>query len=168
MEKKIAIGILAFNVEKYIESVVEDLASLGLQFIIIDDASTDQTLKILKTLNKRYEIIIIKNERNIGAGLSTKKLIECAKKENYDMLLKVDGDRQFTGQDVKKIGEDAKIAIRSARRDQNEVVKKAEKSKEISEDESKKYQTEIQSKIDDYVKKVDVAISEKEKEVLSI
>jgi ribosome recycling factor len=76
--------------------------------------------------------------------------------------------RKEIAKDVKKIGEDAKIAIRSSRRDQNEVVKKAEKSKEISEDESKKYQIEIQNKIDDYVKKVDVAISEKEKEVLSI
>ena len=108
MEKKIAIGILAFNVEKYIESVVEDLASLGLQFIIIDDSSTDKTLKILMRLNKQYEIIIIKNEKNIGAGLSTKKLIERAKKENYDMLLKVDGDGQFTGQDVRKIVKIAK------------------------------------------------------------
>ena len=62
MKKKIAIGILAFNVEKYIESVVEDLASLGLQFIIIDDSSTDETLKILRRLNKQYEIIIIKNK----------------------------------------------------------------------------------------------------------
>lgn len=108
MEKKIAIGILAFNVEKYIENVVEDLASLGLQLIIIDDSSTDQTLKILKRLNKQYEIIIIKNEKNIGAGLSTKKLIERAKKENYDMLLKVDGDGQFMGRDVKKIVKIAK------------------------------------------------------------
>ena len=76
--------------------------------------------------------------------------------------------RKEIAKDVKKIGEDAKIAIRSARRDQNETVKKAEKAKEISEDESKKYQVEIQNRIDDYVKRVDKAISEKEKEVLSI
>jgi ribosome recycling factor len=76
--------------------------------------------------------------------------------------------RKEIAKDVKKIGEDAKIAMRSARRDQNEIVKKAEKAKEISEDESKKFQSEIQNKIDDYVKKVDKAISEKEKEVLSI
>tara|TARA_B100000925_G_C22009658_1_gene475596 strand:- start:1763 stop:2323 length:561 start_codon:yes stop_codon:yes gene_type:complete len=76
--------------------------------------------------------------------------------------------RKEIAKDVKKIGEDAKIAIRGVRRDQNEIVKKAEKSKEISEDESKKYQSEIQNKIDDYVKRVDKAISEKESEVLSI
>ena len=76
--------------------------------------------------------------------------------------------RKEIAKDVKKIGEDAKIAIRTARRDQNEVVKKAEKAKEISEDESKKFQSEIQNRIDDYIKRVDKAISEKEKEVLSI
>lgn len=108
MENKIAVGILAFNVEKYIENVVKDLAFLGLQFIIIDDSSTDHTLNILRKLNKQYEIIIIENKKNIGAGLSTKKLIERAKNENYDMLLKVDGDGQFVAQDVKKIVEIAK------------------------------------------------------------
>ena len=76
--------------------------------------------------------------------------------------------RKEIAKNVRKIGEDAKISIRGARRDQNEVVKKAEKNKEISEDDSKKFQGEIQVKIDDYVKKVDKAVSEKEKEVLSI
>tara|TARA_X000000950_G_C13656026_1_gene553808 strand:- start:65 stop:625 length:561 start_codon:yes stop_codon:yes gene_type:complete len=76
--------------------------------------------------------------------------------------------RKEIAKEVKKIGEDAKIAIRGSRRDQNEIVKKAEKAKEISEDESKKFQAEIQHKIDEYTKKVDAAISEKEKEVMNI
>ena len=52
--------------------------------------------------------------------------------------------RKEIAKDVKKIGEDAKISIRAARRDQNEIVKKSEKAKEISEDESKRLQSEIQ------------------------
>src|SRR5690606_25974326 len=47
--------------------------------------------------------------------------------------------------EIKKIGEEAKVAIRNARRDQNDAVKKSEKDKVISEDDSKKYQTEIQT-----------------------
>ena len=70
--------------------------------------------------------------------------------------------------DVKKEGEDAKIAIRNSRRDQNDIVKKAEKAKEISEDESKKYQSEIQKITDDFIKKVEEIISLKEKEVLTV
>lgn len=69
---------------------------------------------------------------------------------------------------VKKLGEDAKIGIRNARRDQNEVVKKSEKAKDISEDESKKFQGEIQTVTDSFVAKVDEIIQAKEKELLTI
>lgn len=70
--------------------------------------------------------------------------------------------------EVKKLGEDAKIAIRNARRDQNDVVKKAEKDKEISEDDSKKFQGEIQTVTDTFTKEVDGIISVKEKELLEV
>ncbi|MGB0453736.1 MAG: ribosome recycling factor [Bacteriovoracaceae bacterium] len=70
--------------------------------------------------------------------------------------------------DVKKIGEDAKIAIRNARRDQNDVVKKAEKDKEIGEDESKKFQAEIQTVTDKYIKQVDELMGTKENEIMSL
>ncbi|PIP90834.1 MAG: ribosome recycling factor [Bdellovibrionales bacterium CG12_big_fil_rev_8_21_14_0_65_38_15] len=70
--------------------------------------------------------------------------------------------------EIKKFGEEAKIAIRNARRDQNEVVKKAEKDKEVSEDDSKKYQTEIQTITDKFVKDVDKVIEAKEKELLTV
>ncbi len=70
--------------------------------------------------------------------------------------------------EIKKSGEDAKIAIRNSRRDQNEVVKKAEKDKEIGEDDSKKFQADIQTVTDKFVKEVDVVIEAKEKEVLAV
>lgn len=70
--------------------------------------------------------------------------------------------------DIKKLGEDAKIAIRNSRRDQNDIVKKSEKDKAIGEDDSKKFQAEIQVVTDKYVKQVDEIMDSKEKEVLSI
>ena len=70
--------------------------------------------------------------------------------------------------DVKKLGEDAKITLRNIRRDQNDIVKKSEKNKELSEDDSKKYQGEIQKVTDDYVTKVDSIITNKEKELLTV
>ncbi len=70
--------------------------------------------------------------------------------------------------ETKKIGEEIKVVIRNARRDQNDAVKKAEKDKLISEDESKKIQTEIQNITDKFTKEVDQLILQKEKEVLSI
>lgn len=69
---------------------------------------------------------------------------------------------------VKKMGEDAKIAIRNGRRDKNEDVKKAEKDKNISEDDSKKFQDEIQKVTDKYVQEVDDVIAIKERELLTV
>ena len=69
---------------------------------------------------------------------------------------------------VKKIGEEAKIAIRNSRRDQNEVIKKAEKAKAISEDDSKKFQKEVQEITDNFIQKVDTIINVKEKELLTV
>ena len=70
--------------------------------------------------------------------------------------------------DVKKLGEDAKVAIRNVRRDQNEKVKASEKAKTISEDESKKIQDEIQKITDNFIKDVDKIVEAKEKELLTV
>lgn len=69
---------------------------------------------------------------------------------------------------TKKIVEDAKVAIRMARRDANETTKKALKDKEISEDENKKSEAEIQKLTDDFIKKVDAVAEEKEKSIMTI
>lgn len=70
--------------------------------------------------------------------------------------------------EVKKLGEDARISIRNARREQNDHVKKAEKDKSISEDDSKKFQGEVQVVTDKYIKQVDEIIDKKEKELLEL
>ncbi len=76
--------------------------------------------------------------------------------------------RKDLAKEIKKFGEDTKVIIRNARRDQNDAVKKAEKDKAISEDESKKIQTEIQNITDKFTKEVDTIVAAKEKEVLAI
>ena len=76
--------------------------------------------------------------------------------------------RKDLAKQVKKVTEDSRVAIRMVRRDANEVVKKALKDKAISEDESKKSETEIQKMTDDYIKKVDQIAEEKEKSILTI
>jgi ribosome recycling factor len=70
--------------------------------------------------------------------------------------------------DVKKLGEDAKVAIRNIRREQNDKVKVAEKDKKVSEDESKKIQEEIQKITDNFIKEVDKVVEAKEKELLTV
>ena len=69
---------------------------------------------------------------------------------------------------AKKNAEDGKIAIRNVRRDVNDKLKKAEKNKEISEDEMHNALDEIQELTDEYIKKVDDLAEAKEKEILEI
>ena len=63
--------------------------------------------------------------------------------------------------------EKAKIAIRNVRRDANDGLKTDENKKEISEDERKRLETEVQKMTDDMIKAVDDAAAHKEKEILS-
>jgi len=69
---------------------------------------------------------------------------------------------------IKKSGEDRKVGLRNVRRDGNENLKNAEKNKEITEDDSRKGQDEIQKITDDYVSQIEEIISIKEKEILEI
>lgn len=69
---------------------------------------------------------------------------------------------------VKKYGEEAKVAIRNIRRDAVESVKKQQKNSEITEDDEKKAEKDIQDLTDRYVKKIDEACAAKEKELMEL
>ena len=70
--------------------------------------------------------------------------------------------------DVKKKGEETKVAIRNIRRDANDAVKKEAKANEISEDDQKQLEDKIQKLTDGYVKKIDQAIDAKSTEVMTV
>ena len=70
--------------------------------------------------------------------------------------------------DVKKKGENAKVAVRNIRRDGNDALKKMAKDNEISEDESKQLEAEIQKLTDKYVAEIDKAIDEKSNEIMTV
>jgi ribosome recycling factor len=72
---------------------------------------------------------------------------------------------------IKKVGkmsEEAKVALRNLRRDEVETVKKQVKSKEISEDDSRRAQDEIQKILDKVIAEVDSAAGAKEKELMEV
>lgn len=69
---------------------------------------------------------------------------------------------------LKKMAEDAKVAIRGARRDANEVLKKQIKDKLISEDDGKRLEAEVQKHTDNYIKVIDDRLTKKEQEVMKI
>lgn len=69
---------------------------------------------------------------------------------------------------IKKIAEGAKVSVRMARRDSNELLKSNLKSKQISEDEKKTQENSIQKLTDQYIKKIDEQSDQKEKDILTI
>ncbi len=76
--------------------------------------------------------------------------------------------RKELAKEVKKVGENAKIAIRNIRRDAMDEAKKQEKAKEITEDELKGLEKDIQKATDDAVKHIDQMTANKEKELLEV
>ena len=69
---------------------------------------------------------------------------------------------------VKKYAEDAKVAMRNIRRDGMDYVKKLKKASEITEDDQKKAEKDLQDLLDKNIKKVDAALAAKEKELMAI
>ncbi len=75
--------------------------------------------------------------------------------------------RELTKQ-VKKYAEDAKVALRNVRRDAMDFIKALKKKSEITEDDQKKAEKDLQDLTDKYIKKVDTACAAKEKELMAI
>jgi len=69
---------------------------------------------------------------------------------------------------VKKYAEDAKVAMRNIRRDGMDYVKKLKKNSEITEDDQKKAEKDLQDMLDKFIKRVDEALAAKEKELMAM
>lgn len=76
--------------------------------------------------------------------------------------------RQESVKQMKGMGENAKVSIRNDRRDANDKVKKLEKEKEITQDESKSAQDNIQKITDKFIATIDSTLKEKEAEILKV
>lgn len=114
-----------------------------------------------KTMLKEIEKAILKSDLGINPsndGSIIRLLVPELTEETRRNLVK----------NVKKVGEDAKVAIRSIRRDANEKIKNLKKDNHISEDELKKAEESVQKKTDQYIKEIDSLIVAKEKEIMSI
>ena len=76
--------------------------------------------------------------------------------------------RKELAKEAKKLGEDAKVAIRNVRRDALDKFKKQEKAHEITEDELKSAETEIQKITDKNIEEIDKILANKENEIMSV
>ncbi len=76
--------------------------------------------------------------------------------------------RKDLSKDIRKLGEDSKVAVRSIRRDANDKIKSMKKNGDVTEDDVKQFDKDIQKLTDKYIALVDEQVAIKEKEILSV
>lgn len=129
--------------------------------VTVQDGTTLVITPYDKTILKDIEKAIIKAELGIAPnsdGICLRLAFPPLTEEK----------RKEIAKDVKKMGEDAKIAVRNVRRDMADALKKAEKADNLPEDVVKDNQDKIQKVTDKYTKIIDSQVSEKEKEVMTV
>ena len=176
----------AANMEKSIEALKRDFSTLRTGKVttgIVDNIKVDYygTMTALTQVGN----VIATDATTISITPWEKTLLPAIEKAIQEANIGVnpnnDGDfiklffppmtseqRQEIVKQAKGMVENAKVAIRNVRKDGNDKIKKLEKAKEISEDESKKAQEQIQKITDEFVAKVDETFKAKEADILKV
>jgi glycosyltransferase involved in cell wall biosynthesis len=99
---RIAIMIPAYNEEKYIEGVIKDCSSFGFDIIVIDDGSTDNTVKTVNSLaaDMGDELILIKHPQNQGKGQALITGFDYVVKNDYKGVITLDADGQHDTREI--------------------------------------------------------------------
>ena len=129
--------------------------------VTVQDGTTLVIAPYDKTILKDVEKAIIKAELGIAPNSDG----ICLRLQFPPLT---EDKRKEIAKEVKKMGEDAKIAVRNVRRDMSDALKKAEKADNLPEDVVKDNQDKIQKVTDKYTKIIDTSVSEKEKEVMTV
>lgn len=114
-----------------------------------------------KTMVAQIEKALLKSDLGLtpnSDGLVIRLLIPQLTQQRRTELVKM----------VHKKAEESRVAVRNLRRDANDAIKKLEKEKAISEDDTKKAQDDIQKLTDKYVKEIDRIMANKEKEIMEV
>lgn len=129
--------------------------------ITVADATTINIQPFEKTMIQAIEKVIRESDMGLNPATSGELIripMPALTEERRRDLIKV----------VKSEGENSKISVRNTRRDSNEVLKKLSKEKEISEDDERRMQEEIQKITDNFILDIDKLIDAKEKDLLAI
>ena len=94
--------IPAFNEEKNIFNLVNDVSKYVNSVIVCDDGSTDNTVNEAK----KSGAFVISNDKNLGKGAALKSLFDFARHSNADVIITIDGDGQFLPEEIPKLTKD--------------------------------------------------------------
>lgn len=174
------------KMEKAIESLKKDLAGMRtgraslsiFDGIMVDYFGTPSPINHLATLSVPESRLITIQPFDPKTIVDIEKAIQKSElglnPSNDGKLIRVaiptltEERRKEIVKVVHKRGEEAKISLRSIRRDGNDEMKKIEKDEHLSEDETKRAMDEIQKLTDSYIKKVDETVAHKEEEVMEV
>lgn len=91
--------IPAYNEEKIIRKLVENICDYVDEVIVCDDGSNDNTYSEAKSAGA----VVLKHDQNAGKGVALKTLFDYSKKNNADVVVTIDGDGQFLPEEIPKI-----------------------------------------------------------------
>ena len=98
---KIFVVVPAYNEEKTIAKVIEDLMKMGLEIVVVDDGSNDDTYNIVESIIKEKKNgLLLRHLLNRGLGAALRTGIEAALMEDPDVIVTFDADGQHDPQDI--------------------------------------------------------------------
>jgi glycosyltransferase involved in cell wall biosynthesis len=98
---KIFVVVPAYNEEKTIAKVIEDLMKMGLEIVVVDDGSNDDTYNIVESIIKEKKHgLLCRHLLNRGLGAALRTGIEAALMEDPDVIVTFDADGQHDPQDI--------------------------------------------------------------------
>jgi glycosyltransferase involved in cell wall biosynthesis len=100
MKKKILVALPAYNEEKQIGDVIQNIIKHGFEnILVVDDGSTDKTVAV----SRRADAQVISHFKNSGLGVSLRTALKYAKKFDFDVLVTMDSDGQHDACDINAI-----------------------------------------------------------------
>ena len=118
----------------------------------------------------RHVFLHMTVEENLDMGAYTQpnSTIAPNKEKVFELFPRLKERRKQLAKEVSKLGEDAKVAVRNVRRDAMDKAKAMKKAGELTEDTQKTMEEDVQKLTDKYIKNIDAAVEEKQKEIMSV
>ena len=105
---------------------------------------------------------------DMGAYTQPASTIAANKEKVFTLFPRLKERRKQLAKEVSKLGEDAKVAVRNVRRDAMDKAKAMKKAGELTEDTQKTMEEDVQKLTDKYIKNIDAAVEEKQKEIMAV